>query len=437
MIKKDLTFIATSDISGRVRGKSFPTDQAESRMHKGVGWTPTNVQITCFDAIADSPYGALGDLALIPDKTASVDVDFQDGSTPDRFILGDIKTLEGEPWECCTRSHLHKALAELHALTGATVKGAFEHEFQFRDSIEDGVGGYTYKYFRENSPFAETLMQALELADVVPDTFMKEYGPSQFEITNAPKTGVRVADEAVILRELTYSTAHRYGHDATFTPITDPSNVGNGVHIHISFVDDKDNPLTYDETCDYGMSKLTAQFIAGVLKYLPALVAFTAPSKISYDRLTPHRWSAAYNNLGYRDREASVRICPVSSMDKSKVAKQYNFEYRAADGAASPHLAMAAIVFAGVQGIKDNLEKPNVTQEDLSILDAKELTKRGYQRLPETLEQALDVMQSTPQVIDWFGQAFVDIYGAHKRGELDALDGKSPDEIYEMYRSVY
>ena len=60
------------------------------------------------------------------------------------------------------------------------------------------------------------------------------------------------------------------------------------------------------------LAKTAGQFVAGILKYLDAIVAITAPSVVSYLRLTPHRWSAAFNNLGFRDREASVRICPVS-----------------------------------------------------------------------------------------------------------------------------
>lgn len=437
MIKKELTFVATSDVSGRVRGKAFPTDQWDARCTKGVGWTPTNVQINCFDVIADSPFGALGDLVLCPDTDTAVTVDFQDGASPDCFVLGDITSLTGDPWDCCTRGHLKRALSQLHTLTGATLKGAFEHEFQLKGYDEDGPGGYTYKYFRETQAFAQALMQALDCADITPDTFLKEYGPLQFEVTTAPKTGVRFADEAVILRELTYSTAHRCGHKATFTPISDPSTVGNGVHIHLSFINDDGHPLTYDANAPHGMSSLTAQFVAGVLKYLPAIVAFTAPSKISYDRLTPHRWSAAYNNLGHGDREASVRICPVSTLDSTAIAKQYNFEYRAADASASPYLALAALVFAGTQGIKDALDTPQATQEDLSLLSPQALRQRGYERLPTDLQSALNTMKQTPQVAEWFGQNFVDIYLAHKQSELATLEDKTDPEIYRMYGAVY
>ena len=95
-----LIFAATCDLAGKVRGKAFPAGDLKRRLSRGVGWTPTNVQINCFDGIAESPFGALGDLLLIPDADAEVRSDF--GSVVEHFMLGDIVTLEGEPWGLCT-----------------------------------------------------------------------------------------------------------------------------------------------------------------------------------------------------------------------------------------------------------------------------------------------------------------------------------------------
>ena len=67
-----LIFSATCDLAGKVRGKGFPEEQLEKRKLRGVGWTPTNVQINCFDGIAESPFGALGDLLLIPDPASEM-----------------------------------------------------------------------------------------------------------------------------------------------------------------------------------------------------------------------------------------------------------------------------------------------------------------------------------------------------------------------------
>lgn len=436
MIRKPMIFAATSDLSGKTRGKAFPADQLTKRRERGMGWVPTNVQITCFDTIADSPFGSFGDLALVPDQTADVSVDFEDGTPAERFMLSDIRTLDGQPWAFCTRSILRNALSRLKDLTGARLMAAFEHEFQFALGSTLMHQGFGLQGHAEHAGFAETLMAALEQAGLTPDSFICEYGPDQFEVTVAPEEGVKAADAAVMTRELTRMTARRFEQRATFTPIRSVASVGNGVHIHMSFMGEN-GPLTYDPAGTHGLSQLTASFAAGVLKYLDSILALTAPSVISYERLTPHRWSAAYNNLGLQDREASLRICPVTAKDPEAIARQFNIEYRAGDAAASPHLALAAIVHAGCQGIEEKLAAPDVTTEDLSLLSAEELAQKGFVRLPETLEDALERFAGNDVVTGWFDAQFAAVYLAHKKAEAAFLAGMDTAQKCAAYEGVY
>ncbi|KNG94620.1 glutamine synthetase family protein [Pseudaestuariivita atlantica] len=416
MTPMPLIFAATCDIAGKVRGKAFPADQLERRLKRGVGWVPTNVQINCFDGIGDSPFGSLGDLLLIPDAECEVRLAFDDDA-PEHFMLGDIVTLDGDPWDFCTRHILRQALERLNSLSGAHLFSAFEHEFQLK-----GAGlpneGFGRNAFEPRRAFLGTLMSALKDAGLTPDSIMKEYGPNQFEVVIAPELGITAADAAVILREVTRSTARHMGEEATFAPILDTASVGNGVHIHLSFRDDDGAPLTYDKDGPCGMSALTDAFAAGVLRYMPNILALTAPSVISYERLTPHRWSAAYNNLGFRDREASLRVCPVTAKDPASIAKQFNIEYRAADAAACPHLALAAVVHAGCQGIEDGLRAPDATEDDLSLLSPEDLAARGFTRLPETLDAALDAFTGNETVTGWFPAQFAEVYRTHKASEI-------------------
>lgn len=253
----------------------------------------------------------------------------------------------------------------------------------------------------------------------------------------APDTGVTSADNAAILREIVHLAARRHGERATFTPILDPAGVGNGVHVHMSFVHENGAPATHDANGKYGLSETAARFIAGILAHLESITAFTAPSAISYDRLTPHRWSAAFNNLGYRDREASVRICPVVGTEPESIARQFNFEYRAADASASPHLLLAAIVHAGCQGLEDALDTPVATEEDLSELSSSELANRGLRALPASLGEALDRLAGNEIVQGWFPEGFTQVYNAHKRGELATAEGFSDADRYAVYAKVY
>lgn len=432
-----VTYICCSDIAGKLRGKGVPACDLDERLVRGVGWTPTNVQITCFDTIAESPYGALGDLALVPDSTAHSRIDFGDGGPIEDFVLGSIRHLDGRPWPCCTRSILQAALDRLEAAAGVRLLGAFEHEFHMPGRSGMPGEAFTVAGFRAERRFAEVLTAALRQAGMTPDTLLREYGADQFEVTVKPVLGMAIADQAAMLREIVRAVAERLGKRASFTPLRAPGEVGNGVHIHMSFRDAEGRPATYDPNGPHGLSRSAGAFVAGVLRHIGSIVAFTAPSLVSYQRLVPHRWSAAYDNLGVQDREAAVRICPVIAFDGSDPAPQFNFEYRAADAAASPHLQLAAIVHAGAAGIEDGLATPPATAEDLSLLSPEVLAARGLRRLPASLPEALDRLAADRRVRDWFPAGFVDVYLAHKRGEIARLANQSDAQVCAAYEQVY
>jgi glutamine synthetase len=437
VIKEKLAFICCCDIAGQVRGKGFPVADIESKMTRGIGWCPTNTQLTTFDAIAETPYGALGDLLLIPDQRTEVKVDFGDGSAQERFLLGNITHTDGRPWVCCLRTMLTNALAALTAETGLTLISAFEQEFHFVDDEMATGSAYSLPGFRAAQEFGETLISALRTAGLTPESFLREYGKDQYEVTVTPRSGVASADQAVIVRELARGTAFRMGKRISFTPLRSPGGVGNGVHVHMSFRDGDGTPVTYDPDGPGGLSPLAGSFVAGILKYLPSFVALTAPSVVSYERLMPHRWSAPFNNLGYRDREAAVRIAPVVELPDEVTAAQYNIEFRAGDAAASPHLLLAAIVLAGTEGIRGKLPTPTPTEEDLTLRDPGDLAKDGIERLPTTLEEALARFEQDDAVRSWFDPEFVDVYLKHKRGEIAFLKDVSEDQICARYERVY
>lgn len=429
----ELTMACTSDFSGLVRGKGFRSTDLERKVATGIGWTPTNVQITCFDTIAESPYGALGDLVLRPDPETLADTPLPDGSRL-HFLLGDITELDGSPWECCTRSLLKAALARFQTVSGLDLRATFEHEFMVPGGR--GTRAFTLAGFAERQRFGEALFDALDGARIAPDSFLREYGPDQMEVTLPPAPALRAADEAAILREATRATAAAMGLGATFSPLCAPEIVGNGVHIHLSFWDG-DRPVTHDAQGQDGLSAPASAFVAGVLAHLNPVSALTAPSAISSLRLVPHRWSAAFNNLGSQDREAGIRICPVTATNPGDRARQFNVEFRAADAAASPHLALAAVVAAGTLGMEAGLTAAPSTAEDLSLLAPAELEARGFRRLPSSLGAALDDLLADEVFLRTFPPRMPEIYAAHKRGELAHVDGMTEAERFAAYAATY
>ena len=438
MPRDELIMVCCSDIAGQLRGKGFPAKHLHARRTKGVGWTPTNIMITAFGPIADSPWGPFGDLVLLPDMETHVRVDFQDEEAPEQFVLGDIRQLDGTPWDCCLRDFLRRGLKALSAEQGLIVKSAFEHEFHY-DGVEERPGSaYTLDAFRRQGSFGATFAYALDKARLTTDTFMPEYGPCQYEITVEPAAGLRAADQAIILRELARAAARRMGGRASFTPILRPNAVGNGVHVHFSLLDeDSGEPIDYDADRPSGLSDRAGSFLAGIRAKLPALTALTAASTISYLRLVPHRWSAAYNNLGRQDREAALRICPVFETTGVDRARQFHFEYRAADGAASPYLLLGALVWAGLHGMRQGLPAPAVTESDPSAMTEQELAERDLHRLPRSLTEALDLLAADEDLKSWLGPVLHDAYLRHKRCEAELMAKLTPEDQCARYAEVY
>ena len=197
-------------------------------------------------------------------------------------------------------------------------------------------------------------------------------------------------------------------------------------------------PVNHDPAHPHGLSATAGSFIAGILAKLPAITALTAAASISYLRLTPNRWSAAYTNLGYRDREAGVRICPVFQSAGSTSARQYHFEFRAADAAASPYLVLGAIVAAGLHGLDRGLPMPPVAesapQDDVATRSGKAWASV---RLPQSLGEALDLFEEETDLDEAFGDDLKAAYLAHKRFEAGLMEPLDPEEQCERYRLAY
>jgi len=380
MITEELIFVATCDISGLVRGKGFPARELPARLKKGVGWTGSNLMMSPFGPIWDTPFGTAGDFMIVPDPAVEVRVDFGDGS-------------------------------------------AIEHEF-FYTGISDRPGdAYALGAFRRQGVFGETFIAALRAAGVIPDTFLAEYGPRQFEVTVMPRPALTAADHAVITREMARAVAHRLGHRVIFSPKPDPELVGNGVHIHMSLVDAAGQPVTHAPGETMELSKPAHHFFAGVLHHMPAICAITAPSPVSYLRLVPNTWAPTAIDIVRQDRGANLRICPVfAAASPAEVTRQFHVEFRATDAAASPYLALGAVIFAGADGIRRGLDLP----------------KSGSPaHLPHSLPEALDRLAANDTVAGWFGPTHFEAYMRFKRVEAEKVAGLSLIELCARYAEVY
>ena len=413
MQREQIVFVGTSDLSGHFRGKSFPAADLASRLERGVGLAPTNIFLSAFGPIQMTTFGTQGEVFLMPDLSTRVFLPFEGGAA-------EIKTLEGAPWDFCPRQVLRRALERMQRETGFNLLATFEQEFTY-----SGAGPLQQPYeldaYRRQGVFGETLLAALRQVGIIPDSFLAEFGARQYEVTSAPALGLRAADNAVITRELAQAVAYRLGQRVSFSPLPQPDGASSGTHIHFSFLDAESRPVLYDEHRPWTLSLLGDQFIAGILHHLPALCAVTAPSVPSYYRLRPNRWAPTKADVGRLDRGTALRICPVVGGDLAQRAAQFNVEFRVADATASPYLALAMLVQAGLDGVRHRWE--------IEGMDSRPL--------PSHLGQALDLLETSESAAEWLGRDLLSAYLQFKRAEIKGLENLDENEICRRYAEVY
>jgi glutamine synthetase len=474
MTRVELVSLVCCDLGAIVRGRSLPLDELESHLAAGVGWVPANHSLTPLGPLAEpNPFGSIGDLRLLPDIStrARVGADrgagssligSEDGSSgggsagvgsspsgsretvPLDLVLCDIVETDGRPWGCCPRHWLREALAELERERGLRVMASFEHELVLLNPHEEAASAqvpaalpFSFEAQRRVEPFGADVMGALIEAGVQPERFFPEYAPHQFEIPVRPAEGVAAADRSVLLMEVVREVARRHGSRASFSPLLDPAQAGNGAHIHLALLDANGEPALYDPARPGCLSELGEQFAAGILLHAPALTALTAPSPLSATRLAPHHWGAGAVCLGLRNREALLRIPPVVSIGGAPEAGQLRLEYRAADATANPYLALGAIVRAGLDGLRAGLPAPPILDRDPAQLTPAEAERYGVGALPASLADSLQALAEDGAAREWMTPLLYEAYMGVRRAELDATADWDLERMAARYAWVY
>jgi glutamine synthetase len=432
-----LASLVTTDLSGLTRGRPVPAERLASPK-TSVGWVPANLSLTPFDVIADpNPWGSRGDLRLLPDPAARFRVAGWRAATPFDMVACDIVESDGAPWSGCLRSFARTALAELEREAGLSLVAAFEQEYGVIGANWPAAPAFSLQALRRADPYGPELIAALDEAGLEPQVFLPEYGVDQFEISIGHSVGVAAADRADATREIVREMTRLFGWRASFAPKLSPDGVGNGVHVHMSFIDRNGAPAMYDARRPGRMSEVGGAFLAGIMRHLPALIALTAGSAVSSLRLRPHNWSSSWTWLGERDREATLRICPTVEIGGADPARQHHVEFRAADATASPYLVLGALARAGLEGVRAGLPAPPIVDVDPEALSAAERTRLGLRRLPTSLAAALDALKADETAAAWFAPSLLDSYLGMKRMEMKLVEGLDDAALCQRYAAVY
>jgi glutamine synthetase len=240
---------------------------------------------------------------------------------------------------------------------------------------------------------------------------------------------LNMADKLMLFKYVIKSTARAAGKTVTFMPKPLFGDNGNGMHCHQSLWKDGE-PLFYDETGYGGLSDIGRWYVGGLLKHAPSLLAFTNPTVNSYHRLVPG--FEAPVNLVYsaRNRSACCRIPLTGSNPKAK-----RIEFRVPDPSANPYLAFAAMLMAGIDGIKNKIEPPTPVDKDLYELPPDEAAE--VPTVPGSLEAVLNNLEADHAFLSEggvFTEDLIETWIDYKRTkEIDAVRLRPTPHEFEMY----
>lgn len=388
------------DIHGVAKVKSVPASHLEDILTTGAGFAG----------------GAIWGMGIAPNG-------------PDYMAVGELSTLslipwqpgyariicdghvEGKPYGHDSRVVLKNQIARL-AKNGWTLYTGLEPEFSLLKKDEYGnihpvddtdtlqKPCYDYKGITRQSAYLEKLTEALISAGLDVYQIDHEDANGQFEINYTYADCLKSADDFIMFKMAASEIANQMGMICSLMPKPFSNRPGNGMHMHMSIGDGKKS-LFHDDSdkTGHGLSKLAYHFMGGILAHAPALTALAAPTVNSYKRLVVGRsltgatWAPAYISYGNNNRSTMVRI-PYGRL-----------ELRLPDGASNPYLTTAAVIAAGLDGVKRELHPGAGTADNLYDYSHVQLKEKGIGILPQNLNEAIRAFEEDTVIRDALGNA--------------------------------
>jgi len=392
-------WIVWHDYAARANGRWFSGASIPGALANGTPFCHANLNFMMDDQQVPRPhFGAdAGDFVAMPDMETYAPLPYHPGIGR---VLSYLRTESGEPWEGCPRTRLRDMLDAL-AHRGFSARAAFEPEFTLFRTTENGnyAPADTFTMYSVARMEAEhDLLNEIEMTLAQQGIRVvgmgAEYGAGQLEINLHHEPPIKAADDILTFRETVKALARRCGLIASFMPKPYEHLAGNGLHIHLSLWDTKGNEDRSAGDGPLGLSAAMTQFIAGVLAHAPALCGVFAPTVNSYKRLLPGSWAPAHIGYAADNRAALVRV---------PGALRPRMEFRAGDHTAHPHLALAALIAAGIDGLDRQLDPGPPATGDLGHLPDDALAGQGVRLLPRTAHEALDALEADPIVMAALG----------------------------------
>jgi glutamine synthetase len=329
----------------------------------------------------------------------------------------DIHTPDGEPYEGDPRHVLKRVMARVRDLGFTAYAGPELDFYVFRDASAPepmDVGSlFDLTPLDVGSDFRRRVITYLEGIGIPVKESHHEAASSQHGVTLRHADPLTIADSITSFRLVVKEVARELDRYATFMPKPIEGEAGSGLHLHLSLFEGERNAF-FDGTDELGLSKVARSFTAGLLQHAREITAVTNQWINSYTRLVPGFDAPTDVSWGVHTRASLVRV-PRARPGREPSAR---IEYRAADPACNPYLALAVILAAGVRGIEREAElPPEVSEAAFDRLAESQRRALRLDPLPESLPEAIAAMRESDLVRETLGEHVFEWFLANKVDE--------------------
>lgn len=419
-----------TDILGTIKNVEIPVNQLEKALDNKVMFDGSSIE--GFVRIEES------DMYLYPDLNTWVVFPWTAEKGKVARMICDIYTPEGEPFAGDPRNNLRRVLKEMQELGFSSFNLGPEPEFflfkldEKREptlELNDNGGYFDLAPTDLGENCRRDIVLELEEMGFEIEASHHEVAPGQHEIDFKYADAVTACDNIQTFKLVVKTIARKHGLHATFMPKPLFGVNGSGMHCNLSLFKGQQNAF-YDPSGDLEISETARQFIAGVLKHAPNFTAVTNPIVNSYKRLVPGYEAPCYVAWSASNRSPLIRI-PASRGLSTRI------EVRSVDPAANPYLAMAVLLAAGLDGVKNNLTPAAPVDRNIYVMNKEERLAEGIIDLPATLDTALVQLKSDEVLTAALGEHIFEHFIEAKEIEWDMFRTAVHPWEREQYMSQY
>ena len=411
-MEEDVKFIRLwfADILGNVKGIAITVEELEDALVRGVTFDGSSIQGFARDTEWD--------MVLLPDPTTFRILPWRPRQNAVARMFCDIMTPQNTPFEGDPRNVLRQSVQEANRL-GLQFYVGPDLEFFYFKSPDDPTpldgGGYFDQTPGDVATDLrrETVLNLSEMGIPVKSSH-HEAASGQHEVDLLHTDALTMADNVMTARLVIKEVALSHGLYATFMPKPITTVNGSGMHVHMSLFRGGENAF-YDPDDPIKFSRLARQFMAGLLRHAPEISIVTNQWVNSYKRLVAGYEAPVYVSWASINSADLVRVPSYKEGREESV----RLEYRAPDPACNPYLAFAALLTAGLMGIRNEYDLPPQMEGNVFAMSTKERAERGIQSLPGSLLEAIQRAEESDCLRQALGDRVVDTLLTNKRIEWE------------------